>query len=255
MNDLDNYRNQALRIISGLEERLGIQALEDARDLVECNEAPIGLSIAAGLIAERNLTVPMWIVEDIKRLLQEWPEELAELPEHFEAHGSVLLRGDVHPKGRTPDRGFRMLRLFTLDLIQNEDVDVELDDILGSLCLPELSWTAEDIFVNVSPGSGLEIRELERVSGTPGLPNPVLDHATFTRLVAATVQFIEGEFIGFQEADVGQLDKAVIVIDVVDGAWWTVILDLDRVGVQDRFTAIFGNGTSAAAMSRRPHDT
>ena len=39
MNDLGNYRNQALHIISGLEERLGIQALEDARDLVECNEA------------------------------------------------------------------------------------------------------------------------------------------------------------------------------------------------------------------------
>ncbi|WIB27801.1 hypothetical protein [Curtobacterium sp. MCSS17_015] len=147
-----------------------------------------------------------------------------------------------------------MLRLFTLDLIQNEDVDVELDDILESLYLPELHWTAEDIFVNVSPGSGLEIRELEQVSGTPGLPNPVLDHATFTRLVAATVQFIQGEFIGFEEADVGQLDKAVIVIDVVDGAWWTVILDLDRVGVQDRFTSIFGEGTPATAMSRRPHD-
>lgn len=99
MNNLGNYRNQALRIISGLEERLGIQALEDARDLVECNEAPIGLSIAAGLIAERNLTVPMWIVEDIKRLLQEWPEELAELPEHFETHGSDLLRGDAPPEG------------------------------------------------------------------------------------------------------------------------------------------------------------
>jgi hypothetical protein len=69
------------------------------------------------------------------------------------------------------------------------------------------------------------------------------------------VQFIEGEFIGFEEADVGQLDKAVIVIDVVDGAWWTVILDLDRVGVQDRFTSIFGEGTPATAMSRRPHDT
>ncbi|PZE39356.1 hypothetical protein [Curtobacterium sp. MCPF17_031] len=147
-----------------------------------------------------------------------------------------------------------MLRLFTLDLIQNEGVDVELDDILESLYLPELHWPAEDIFVNVSPGSGLEIRELEQVSGTPGLPNPVLDHATFTRLVAATVQFIQGEFIGFEEADVGQLDKAVIVIDVVDGAWWTVILDLDRVGVQDRFTSIFGEGTPATAMSRRPHD-
>ncbi|WIE63070.1 hypothetical protein DEI97_007995 [Curtobacterium sp. MCLR17_032] len=99
MNELGNYRNQALHIISGLEERLGIQALEDARDLVECNEAPIGLSIAAGLIAERNLTVPMWIVKDIKRLLQEWPEELAELPEDFETHGSDLLRGDVSPEG------------------------------------------------------------------------------------------------------------------------------------------------------------
>lgn len=98
MNDLGNYRNQALRIISGLEERLGIQ-LEDARDLVECDEAPLGLSIAAGVIAERNLTVPMWIVEDIKRLLQAWPEELAELPEHFETHGSDLLRGDVPPEG------------------------------------------------------------------------------------------------------------------------------------------------------------
>ena len=148
-----------------------------------------------------------------------------------------------------------MLRIFTLDLIQNEDVDVELDDILESLCLPELYWTAADIFVNVSPGSGLDITELEQVSSTAGLPNPVLDPATFTHLVADTVQFIDGEFIGFEEADVGQLDKAVIVIDVVDGAWWTVILDLDRVGVQDRFTAIFGNGTSAAAMSRRPHDT
>ena len=80
MNDLDNYRNQALRIISGLEERLGIRALKDARDLVECNEAPIGLSIAAGLIAERNLTVPMWIVEDIKRLLQEWPRNWLSFP-------------------------------------------------------------------------------------------------------------------------------------------------------------------------------
>jgi hypothetical protein len=147
-----------------------------------------------------------------------------------------------------------MLRLFTLDLIQNEDVDAELDDILESLYLPELHWTAEDIFVNVSPGSGLEIREFEQVSGTPGLPNPVLDHATFSRPVAATVQFIQGEFIGFEEADVGQLDKAVIVVDVVDGAWWTVILDLDRVGVQDRFTSIFGEGTPATAMSRRSHD-
>lgn len=99
MNNLGNYRNQAFRVINGLEERLGIQALEDARDLVECNEAPIGLSIAAGLIAERNLTVPMWIVEDIKRLLQEWPEELAELPEDFETHGSNLLRGGVPPEG------------------------------------------------------------------------------------------------------------------------------------------------------------
>ncbi|PYY33106.1 hypothetical protein DEJ16_12060 [Curtobacterium sp. MCJR17_055] len=54
----------------------------------------------------------------------------------------------------------------------------------------------------------------------------MLDHATFTRLVAATVQFIQGEFIGFEEADVGQLDKAVIVIDVVDGA---CAIQLDRV--------------------------
>ncbi|WP_110900051.1 hypothetical protein [Curtobacterium sp. MCPF17_046] len=100
MNDLGNHRNQALRIISELEDRLGIQALEDARDLVECDEAPLGLSIAAGIIAERNLAVPMWIVEDIKRLLQAWPEELAELPEHFETHG-FLLRGDVPPEGRS----------------------------------------------------------------------------------------------------------------------------------------------------------
>lgn len=89
MNEMIAYRDAALRVVGKLEEQLGEAALADARDLVESDEAPIGLTVAASLIADHNLTVPMWVIDEIKRLLQAWPEELAELPEYFETHGSA----------------------------------------------------------------------------------------------------------------------------------------------------------------------
>ncbi|MCJ1715127.1 hypothetical protein [Curtobacterium sp. VKM Ac-2922] len=46
------------------------RAHRPACDLVESNEAPIDLTIAAAPIGDRDLTVPKWMVDDCNGLLQ-----------------------------------------------------------------------------------------------------------------------------------------------------------------------------------------
>ncbi|WP_412163574.1 hypothetical protein [Curtobacterium flaccumfaciens] len=141
-----------------------------------------------------------------------------------------------------------MLRLFTRE---SERGWFDLADVVSSLHLPHLSWTAEDIFVNVSKDPGLDVAELEQVSSAPHLPNPVLDSASFARLAEATHQFIEGEFVGFHPSDVGKIDKAVIRLDMSDGSLWTIMIDTDRVEIRDGFARAFGSGTRVPAMTTR----
>lgn len=100
-----------------------------------------------------------------------------------------------------------MLRLFTRESEQGDSGWFDLADVVSSLHLPQLSWTAEDIFVNVSRDPGLDVAELEQLSSAPHLPNPVLDSASFARLTEATHQFVDGEFVGFHTSDVGKIDK------------------------------------------------
>jgi hypothetical protein len=140
-----------------------------------------------------------------------------------------------------------MLRLFTRE---SEREWFDLADVASSLHLPHLSWTAEDIFVNVSKDPGLDVAELEQVSSAPHLPNPVLDGASFARLTKATHQFINGEFVGFHTSDVGKIDKAVIHLDMSDGSLWTIIIDTDQVEIGYEFSRVFGSGTQVPAM---PH--
>ncbi|MBT1675779.1 hypothetical protein [Curtobacterium aurantiacum] len=144
-----------------------------------------------------------------------------------------------------------MLRLFSHESEQSDTEWFDLADVVASLHLPELSWTAEDIFVNVSKDPGLDVAELEQVSSAPHLPNPVLDSASFARLAEATHQFIEGEFVGFHPFDVGKIDKAVIRLDMSDGSLWTIIIDTDQVKIGDTFSRVFGSGTQVPAMTTR----
>jgi hypothetical protein len=144
-----------------------------------------------------------------------------------------------------------MLRIFTRECKQGDERRFDLADVVSSLHLPQLSWTAEDIFINVSKDPGLNVDELERVSSAPDLPNPVLEDADFKRLVGATHQFIDGEFVGFDQSDVGDIDKAVIRLDMSDGSYWTIILDADRVQIQDGFLREFGPGEPISAMTTR----
>jgi hypothetical protein len=144
-----------------------------------------------------------------------------------------------------------MMRLFTLQSDQGDGGWFDLREVVSSLHLPQLSWTAEDIFVNVSKYPGLDVAELELVSSAPHLPNPVLDNASFMRLTDATPQFIEGEFVGFNPSDVGVIDKAAIRLDMNDGSLWTIIIDTDRVGILDKFARVFGAGTRVPAMTTR----
>lgn len=144
-----------------------------------------------------------------------------------------------------------MLRLFSHEFEQGDTEWFDLADVVHSLHLPELSWTAEDIFVNVSKDPGLDVAKLEQVSSTPHLPNPVLDSASFARLAEATHQFIDGEFVGFHPSDVGRIDKAVIRLDMSDGSLWTIIIDTDQVRIGDKFSRLFGSGRQVPAMTTR----
>jgi hypothetical protein len=144
-----------------------------------------------------------------------------------------------------------MLRLFTRESEQGDSGWFDLADVVSSLHLPQLSWTAEDIFVNVSRDPGLEVAELEQLSSAPHLPNPVLDNASFMRLTETTQQFIDGEFVGFNPSEVGDSDRAVIRLDMSDGSLWTIIIDTDRVEIRDGFARAFGPGTRVPAMTTR----
>lgn len=144
-----------------------------------------------------------------------------------------------------------MLQLFTRESKQGETESFDLADVVSSLHLPQLSWTAEDIFVIVSRDPGLDVAELEQLSSAPHLPNPVLDNASFARLTEATHQFIDGEFVGFHPSDVGKIDEAVIRLDMSDGSLWTIIIDTDQVRIGDRFSRVFGSGTQVPAMTTR----
>lgn len=144
-----------------------------------------------------------------------------------------------------------MLRIFTREFKGGDERRFDLADVVSSLHLPQLSWTAEDIFVNVSKDPGLNVDELEQVSSAPDSPNPVLEDAEFKRLVGATQQFIDGEFVGFDQSDIGDIDKAVIRLDMSDGSYWTIILDADRVQIQDEFLQEFGLGQPISAMITR----
>ncbi|WP_146240163.1 hypothetical protein [Curtobacterium sp. MCSS17_008] len=141
--------------------------------------------------------------------------------------------------------------MFTLDLSRDASSNIEFRDVLAALVLPELSWTAEDISVVVVGHSDLPIAEIEEASSTPGVANPVLDSETFAAFNRAILQLIDGEMIGYETKHLQQLEKAAIRLDVVDGTFWTVILDPDRVGVRSDFTAMFGDGTPISAMSSR----
>lgn len=144
-----------------------------------------------------------------------------------------------------------MLRLFSHEFEQGDTEWFDLADVVSSLQLPQLSWTAEDIFVNVAKDPGLDVAGLEHASSTPHLPNPVLDNASFARLTEATHQFIDGEFVGFHPSDVGKIDKAVIRLDMSDGSLWTIVIDTDQVRIGDRFSRVFGSGTQVPAMTTR----
>ncbi|WP_248703370.1 hypothetical protein [Curtobacterium sp. MWU13-2055] len=144
-----------------------------------------------------------------------------------------------------------MLQLFTRESEQGDTEWFDLADVVPSLHLPELSWTAEDIFVNVAKDPGLDVAKLEQASSAPHLPYPVLDSASFARLAEATHQFIDGEFVGFHPSDVGKIDKAVIRLDMSDGSLWTIIIDTDQVKIGDKFSRVFGSGTQVPAMTTR----
>lgn len=144
-----------------------------------------------------------------------------------------------------------MLRLFTHESKQGGTEWFDLAYVVSSLHLPQLSWTAEDIFLNVSRDPGLDVAKLEQVSSAPHLPNPVLDNALFMRLTEATQQFIDGEFVGFDPSDVGVINKAAIRLDMSDGSLWTIIIDTDRVGIRDQFARVFGSGLRVPAMTTR----
>ena len=79
----------------------------------------------------------------------------------------------------------------------------------------------------------MNVAELEQVSKRTDSPNPVLEDADFILLVGATQQFIDGEFVGYDQSNVGDIDKAVIRLDMSDGSYWTIILDVDRVKIQE----------------------
>ncbi|ROS67417.1 hypothetical protein EDF42_1449 [Curtobacterium sp. PhB172] len=144
-----------------------------------------------------------------------------------------------------------MLRLFTRESEQGDSGWFDLADVVSSLHLPQLSWTAEDIFVNVSRDPGLDVAELEQLSSAPHLPSPVLDNSSFMRLTETTQQFIDGEFVGFNPSEVGDIDRAVIRLDMSDGSLWTIIIDTDRVEILDGFARAFGPGTRVPAMTTR----
>ncbi|UFU15539.1 hypothetical protein LQK89_07580 [Curtobacterium sp. C1] len=141
--------------------------------------------------------------------------------------------------------------MFTLDLSRDATSSIEFRDVVAALVLPELSWTAEDISVVVTGHSAVPIAEIEEASSTPGVANPVLNSEMFVAFNRAVSQLIDGELIGFPTEHLQQLDKAAIRLDVVDGTFWTVILDPDRVGMRKQFTAMFGGGVPIEAMSSR----
>lgn len=144
-----------------------------------------------------------------------------------------------------------MLRFFARELKQGDTEWFDLAGVVSSLRLPQLAWTAEDIFVSLSKDPGLDVAELEHVSSAPHLPIPVLDNASFMRLTEATQQFIDGEFVGFNPSDVGVINKAAIRLDMSDGSLWTIIIDTDRVGIRDEFARVFGSGKRVPAMITR----
>jgi hypothetical protein len=143
-----------------------------------------------------------------------------------------------------------MLR-FQGNTIGHPGLPTDFRSVISSLQLPALAWTAEDIFIIASANPGFDVAELERRSSTPGELDLVLDDAGFALVVAATDQFVDGEFIGFDPDRVGHLRDAVIRLDMLDGSFWTIILDPDRVGVREDFTRVFGPGQFVPAITSR----
>lgn len=92
------YRSEVLRVVDYLSTRTSADRMADIRSLVEHNEAPIALGLAAWVISSENLSVPDWVISDIRRLLAEWPEELAELPDDGHRAGDAGARSRGGPR-------------------------------------------------------------------------------------------------------------------------------------------------------------
>jgi hypothetical protein len=86
MMDFVEYKREALRVVDHLASQTSEDRMADIRGLVEHNEAPIALGLAASVISSEDLSVPDWVISAIRRLLAEWPEELAELPDDLDRH-------------------------------------------------------------------------------------------------------------------------------------------------------------------------
>jgi hypothetical protein len=90
MNSFIEYRSEVLRVVDYLATRTSDDRMADVRSLVEHNEAPIALGLAAWVISSEDLSVPEWVISEIRRLLAGWPEELAELPDDLDRHRMEL---------------------------------------------------------------------------------------------------------------------------------------------------------------------
>jgi hypothetical protein len=86
VSGLLRYKDEVRRVVDQLASQTTEDRMADIRSLVEHNEAPIALGLAAWVISSEDLSVPEWVVSDIRRLLAEWPEELAELPDDLDRH-------------------------------------------------------------------------------------------------------------------------------------------------------------------------
>lgn len=73
------WKQEVSQFVASLAQYFDKDDIDKATELVDHNEAAIGLSMLAYIAVDNNIQLP----EDAKQKIKEWCEDLEELPENF----------------------------------------------------------------------------------------------------------------------------------------------------------------------------